>query len=208
LFRSNCGPLLIAKEPLSAEDITKAKVAIPGKYTTANFLFGLAYPQVGAKLSYLFSDIEDAVLNAEVDAGLIIHENRFTYQEKGLVKLADMGEYWEENTGMPIPLGGIVIKRDLPLDVKQKVDRVLAKSVTFAMKLPDQTMTYVRQYAQAMEDSVMQAHIGLYVNKFTADLGEEGRAAVERLFLEASAKNLVPTATQSLILEQELIKEK
>ncbi len=190
----NCGPLLIAREPLSAQQLQQGRVAIPGRYTTANFLLGLAYPQIRKKKEMLFSDIEAAVVNGEVSTGLIIHENRFTYQEKGLVKIADLGEYWEQTTGQPIPLGGIVIKRSLPIAVQQKVDRVLARSVAYALAQPAQVMPYVRRYAQSMDDAVIQAHIGLYVNDFTLDLGAQGRAAVSYLFEQARAKDLVPAS--------------
>ncbi|MEN0003413.1 MAG: 1,4-dihydroxy-6-naphthoate synthase, partial [Bacteroidota bacterium] len=121
---NNCGPLLIAKQPLAPTTIEKGPIAIPGKYTTANFLLGLAYPTASNKISMLFSDIEQAVVDEQVVAGLIIHENRFTYQDKGLVKLIDLGEYWETTTQMPIPLGGIVVNRKLPAEVQQKVNRV------------------------------------------------------------------------------------
>lgn len=189
---NNCGPLLIAKEKLTEADIHRAKVAIPGKYTTANFLLGLAYPEITDKEEMLFSAIEGAVLSGEVDAGLIIHENRFTYADKGLIKIMDLGEYWEGTTGMPIPLGGIVIQRDLPETIRRKVNRVLARSVAFALEDPDQTMDYVRQYAQEMDTEVMMAHISLYVNDYTQDLGKRGKAAVNQLFETADRLGIIP----------------
>lgn len=189
---NNCGPLLIARRPLSWEEVDAARIAIPGRYTTANFLLGLMRPQAAHKVEMLFSDIEDAVLRGEVEAGLIIHENRFTYQQKGLYKIADLGEFWESSTGMPIPLGGIVIRRDLPLEVQQCFNRVLARSVAYAMAHPAQTMPYVRAHAQEMDEEVMRQHIGLYVNEYTLNLGDRGRQAVRRLFQMAREKGIVP----------------
>lgn len=197
---NNCGPLLIAKRELPEAQVRQATVAIPGKYTTANFLLGLAYPEITDKKEMLFSEIEGAVLREEVDAGLIIHENRFTYADRGLVKIIDLGEYWETTTGMPIPLGGIVIQRSLPEEIKQKVNRVLARSVAFAQQQPEQTMGFVRQYAQEMEESVMMAHIGLYVNDYTRDLGQKGKAAVEHLFETANSKGIIPQYRESIFL--------
>lgn len=197
---NNCGPLLIAKVPTSREEITKATIAIPGKYTTANFLLGYAYPEAQNKVEMLFSDIEDAVLRGDAEVGLIIHENRFTYQQKGLVKLIDLGEYWEHNTQMPIPLGGIVIRRDLPGDIQQKVNRVLQRSVQFAFDHPKSSLPYVRAHAQEMDEAVMYQHIELYVNDFTKNLGDRGRAAVQHLFDVAAKNGVIPEQQQALFL--------
>lgn len=186
----NCGPLLIAKRPM--DSLAGAKVAIPGRYTTANFLFGLAYPEVSDKEALVFHEIEGAVLNGQVDAGVIIHENRFTYQDKGLVKLQDLGVFWESTTGFPIPLGGIVVRRDLSPDLQQTIDRVVQRSVRYALDHPQASREYVRAHAQEMEDSVMSAHIQLYVNEFTHQLGPEGMGAVRHLFEEAECKGLIP----------------
>ncbi|MCB0530762.1 MAG: 1,4-dihydroxy-6-naphthoate synthase [Lewinellaceae bacterium] len=189
---TNCGPLLIAREPITDATLQDGPIAIPGKMTTANFLLSLAYPEARNKPEYLFSDIEDAVERGEVVAGLIIHENRFTYQKRGLVKLLDLGEYWETLTGMPIPLGGIVVRKDLPKDVKQTINRVLRRSVDYAKAHPELVMPYVRQHAQAMEDAVMQAHIDLYVTDYTADLGAKGRETVQQMFQLALEKQIIP----------------
>lgn len=197
---NNCGPLLIARAPMPQEEIIEAKIAIPGKYTTANFLLGYAYPQARHKVEMLFSDIEDAVLRGDVDAGLIIHENRFTYQQKGLVKLVDLGEYWENSTQMPIPLGGIVIRRDLPPDFQLKVNRVLQRSVQFAFDNPKSSLAYVRAHAQEMDEAVMYQHIELYVNDYTETLGERGRAAVQHLFDVAVKNGVIPAQRQALFL--------
>jgi len=177
----NCGPLLIHKQGNSALT-SNSKIAIPGKNTTANLLLNIAFPYLQNKLEMLFSDIEQAVINGEVDAGLIIHENRFTYQEKGLEKIQDLGEFWEEETGLPIPLGGIVVKRDLPLELQQKIQRVLKRSVQYAFDHPKSAREYIRYYAQEMDEQVMYKHIKIYVNDFSLDLGVEGKQAVEEIF--------------------------
>jgi 1,4-dihydroxy-6-naphthoate synthase len=148
----------------------------------------------------LFSDIESAVLNGSVDAGLIIHENRFTYAEKGLVKLIDLGEFWEETTRMPIPLGGIVIKRNLPDAVKHKVNRIIRRSVEFAWANPQASEPFIAQHAQALDPAVRRQHIDLYVNHYSADLGRTGRSAVSHLFAVAQQQNLIPELNQSIFL--------
>jgi 1,4-dihydroxy-6-naphthoate synthase len=189
---TNCGPLLVARTPLSEAEIEAGRIAIPGEMTTANLLLGLAHPGARRKQAMLFSDIEEAVLRGDADAGLIIHENRFTYADKGLVKLRDLGEYWEQSTGLPIPLGGIVVRGDLDPDLQRRVSRVLRRSVAYAFAHPEQVMPFVRQHAQAMEDAVMQAHIQLYVTDYTLDLGEKGRHAVTEMFRLAEAKGVIP----------------
>ncbi|MFK8104211.1 MAG: menaquinone biosynthesis family protein [Saprospiraceae bacterium] len=197
---NNCGPLLIAKEAMTEAAIKKAKIAIPGKMTTANFLLSLAYPEATKKQAFLFSDIENAILTGQVDAGLIIHENRFTYQEKGLVKLRDLGEYWEESTQLPIPLGGIVTRRSFAPDLQQKINRVLQRSVRYAFDHPADSLDYVSQHAQAMSTEVMQQHIGLYVNNYTETLGEKGEKAVNTLFQKAIQKNILPKTSKNLFI--------
>ena len=197
---NNCGPLLIAKKHLSLAEINAAKIAIPGKMTTANFLLSLAYPQAQQKQGLLFSEIETAVLEEKVDAGLIIHENRFTYQDKGLVKLRDLGTYWEENTQLPIPLGGIVIKRSFDSSLQKKVNRVLKRSIRYAFDHPEDSLTYVSQHAQEMSIKVMKQHIALYVNHFTEELGTKGENAVETLFQKAIQQNILPKIEKNLFI--------
>lgn len=202
------GPLLICKRPelialglegLKAE-ISNLNIGIPGKYTTANFLLNLAFPRASNKVEMSFSDIETALLNNEIDLGVIIHENRFTYQEKGLHKLIDLGEYWEEHTKGPIPLGGIMVRRDLPEDIKQKVNRLIRRSVSFAFEHPESGFDFIRSHAQEMSKEVIYQHIGLYVNKFSVDLGEEGRQAVQTFFNEAHQQGIIPKTGQNLFL--------
>jgi 1,4-dihydroxy-6-naphthoate synthase len=198
----NCGPLLISKRPLSADDVHAGnlRIAIPGKYTTANFLLSLAFPTARDKTELLFSDIETAVLDGRFDAGLIIHENRFTYEAKGLRKIVDLGEFWEAETGAPIPLGGIVIRRSLSPDVVQRVNRVLRRSVEYACAHREASLPFVREHAQEMSDEVMYKHIDLYVNEFSVDLGPEGRRAVEVLFDRARAAGIIPASVGSLFV--------
>jgi 1,4-dihydroxy-6-naphthoate synthase len=199
----NCGPLLISKRAIAAEDVASGalRIAIPGKFTTANFLLGLAFPKAQDKTPLVFSEIESALLDERFDAGLIIHENRFTYADKGLKKIIDLGEYWEEETGAPIPLGGIVIKRALPGELKQRVNRVLRRSVEYAFAHRTASLDYVRAHAQEMSEDVMYRHIDLYVNEYSVDLGAEGRRAVELLFAKAAETGIIPEANSSLFLE-------
>lgn len=197
---NNCGPLLIAKAPIPLEKVPELKIAIPGKLTTANFLLSLAFPEATQKIELLFSDIESAVLDGRVDAGLIIHENRFTYADKGLVKILDLGEYWEQSTGMPIPLGGIVIKRSLPEAVLHKVNRVIRRSVEYAWANPAASESFIAQHAQEMDPAVRRQHIDLYVNNYSANLGPHGRAAVEHLFKVAAEKSIIPPQKQAIFL--------
>jgi 1,4-dihydroxy-6-naphthoate synthase len=197
------GPLLISKQPvLNLPSAMKTmRIAIPGKYTTANFLLSLAFPDALNKTEMLFSDIEGAVLSGEMDAGLIIHENRFTYHERGLTKLMDLGEYWESLAHAPIPLGGIVVNRSLSRDVQVRMSRVLRRSVEYAFANPDASRSFVKAHAQEMSEEVMYKHIDLYVNKFSIDLGVEGRHAVELLFRKAQELGVVTDLHPNLFVE-------
>ena len=179
---NNCGPLLIAKQALSDDELKSATIAIPGKNTTANFLMSFAYPDVQNKKEFLFSEIEKAVLEGKVDAGVIIHENRFTYQDKGLVKLADLGEVWEQTTQFPIPLGGIAIHRRVRPDIRRKFDALLKQSVQYAFDNPNASSDYVACHSQEMDEAVMRSHINLYVNQYSLDLGEKGKAAIQKMY--------------------------
>lgn len=195
------GPLLISRHKIYPDEISDLKIAIPGKNTTANLLLSIAYPNVKQKKEYLFSLIEEIVLSGEMDAGLIIHESRFTYQKKGLKKIIDLGEHWESITGMPIPLGGIVVNRKLPVEVQRKVNRVMKRSVEFAFEHPKESYPFVKQYAQEMDDSVMESHINLYVNEFTRDLGITGRKAIEALYGKASENGIIPIIRKDIFVE-------
>ncbi len=176
------GPLLITtKDTLHKKEVKDMRVAIPGQNTTAHLLFSFAYPAVKEKVFMVFNEIEDAVKNGRVDAGVIIHENRFTYQLKGLQKIQDLGEYWENNIHAPIPLGGIVGKRSIDRDHLLKMNRLIRKSLEYSFEHYPAVSDYVKQHAQEMEESVMLQHIDLYVNNFSLQLGDEGKIMVEKL---------------------------
>ena len=200
------GPLLITKnENLTIQKVIEQSaslsVAIPGKFTTANFLLGLAFPDLRNKQLSSFSDIEELVLSDEVDLGLIIHENRFTYQEKGMHKIIDLGKFWEEKTACPIPLGGIVVNRRIDKNTQLKIDRVLRKSVEYAFENPESGIDFIKLHAQEMEESVMYKHIALYVNEFSINLGMEGRNAIQTLFDLALELKLIPEIHQNIFLD-------
>ncbi len=176
-----CGPILIGSKKLDLTEMPQASVALPGQWTTAHLLFSIFYPKADNKHFMPFHKIEDAVLQGETDAGVIIHENRFTFESKGLVKLMDLGEAWENETSHPIPLGGIFAASSLPEEIIGQTEHLIKESILFAHAHPDVVMPYVRQYAQEMDDEVMRRHIDLYVNDFSLDLGEDGQAAVSLL---------------------------
>ncbi|MDB5287411.1 MAG: 1,4-dihydroxy-6-naphthoate synthase [Mucilaginibacter sp.] len=197
------GPLLITKQADVSNlisNISNLKIGIPGKYTTANFLLSLAFPNATNKQEIIFSDIENAILDGRIDIGLIIHENRFTYQDKGLHKIIDLGDFWEKRTDCAIPLGGIVANRNLALDVQHKINRVLQRSVEFAFANPKSGLEYIRSHAQEMSEEVMYKHIDLYVNQFSVDLGAEGKKAVKLLFDTALEKGIIPEIGENLFL--------
>ena len=185
------GPLVIAREQLSEDDINKGPIAIPGEHTTAHMLFRLRYPDASNKQFVMFSDVEQAVLDGKVVAGVIIHENRFTYRDKGLVKIIDLGDFWEDETGTPIPLGAIVAKRSLGPDVIERFDKALAASVSYAFENPSASADYVRRYASEMDPDVMRKHIETYVNEFSVHLGEIGTSAIHQLETRASEAGIL-----------------
>ena len=194
------GPLLISKRRIGVSELPGLRIAIPGKYTTANLLFSIAWPDVVTKTEYLFSKIEDALLEDKVDAGLIIHETRFTYYKRGLHKLADMGEYWETLTGLPIPLGAIVIKRNIPDDVALKVNRVVRRSLEYAYKDSFASYDFVSGNAREMDSTVMNNHIKLFVNEYTINLGNKGREAIIELFRISGEKGVIPLLPERIFL--------
>ncbi|OYT14220.1 MAG: 1,4-dihydroxy-6-naphthoate synthase [Bacteroidetes bacterium 4572_114] len=197
----NNGPLLISKNKHPEKDIPKLKIAIPGRNTTANLLLSVAFPGAHNKIEYLFSDIETAVINGDVDAGLIIHENRFTYSDRGLHKIIDLGEYWEKLTSSPIPLGGIAVKRELRRDLQLKIDKILTNSVRYAFDHPRGPLSFIKAHAQEMDEEVMYKHIKLYVNNFTRDLGTDGKKAVNTLYRKAREMNLVEDINRDLFID-------
>jgi 1,4-dihydroxy-6-naphthoate synthase len=200
---NNCGPLLISKRAIPRDEVAAGalRIAIPGRLTTANFLCGLAFPRAQDKTPILFSEIEPAVLDGRFDAGVIIHENRFTYEAKGLKKIVDLGEFWEGETGAPIPLGGIVVRRSSSDAVKRALNRIMRRSVEYAFAHREASLPYVRAHAQEMSEEVMYKHIDLYVNRFSVDLGSEGRHAIELMFARAQAAGIVPPLAAPLFIE-------
>lgn len=176
------GPLLICKKNFDKtnEKIAQQPIAIPGENTTAHLLFSLAYPAAKNKVFVRYDEVEDFVLQGK-GLGVIIHENRFTYQDKGLDKIQDLGDYWETHTGSAIPLGGIVVKKELDTELQQKIDRLIRKSIEFAFANYPLLNDYIRLHAQEMSEDVMRKHIDLYVNDFSVDLGNEGKKAIATL---------------------------
>ncbi len=199
----NNGPLLISKRKIYPDEIVSLKIAIPGKYTTANLLFSIAYPEAQNKIEYLFSDIEEAVSDSEVDAGLIIHENRFTYESKGLKKITDLGEFWESLTQLPIPLGGIVMHRKHGTEMQRKMSRIIKRSIEYAYARPESGLNFIRQYAQEMSAEVMRNHIELYVNNYSLDLGKTGKNAIRQLYAEAVERKLISMPVEPIFINED-----
>lgn len=173
-----CGPLLVTRQGVEL-DLAKATVAIPGQYTTAAMLLQLFAPSPVKTRIMVFDQIMEAVIRGEVDGGVIIHESRFTYEQHGLCCLQDLGSWWEESTGHPIPLGGIVARRSLGAEKISLIDKIIGSSVRYAFRNPDASRNYIKTHAQEMADEVVSSHIGLYVNPFSESLGDEGRRAVD-----------------------------
>jgi 1,4-dihydroxy-6-naphthoate synthase len=184
------GPLLITRTPeKNMEDSSNWTVAIPGRHTTAHVLFSKAFPQVTQKRFMLFHEIESAVLSGEVDAGVIIHENRFTYQQKGLHKIIDLGAYWEETTRSAIPLGGIVVHQSVNKKIAQQLNQLIVQSILYSDRQYPLLSDFIQKHAQAMSDEVMRQHIGLYVNEYSKDLGETGKKAIHSFIEEYERMN-------------------
>jgi len=177
------GPLLISKNDNGEifSSIEKKIVAIPGENTTAHMLFSSAFPAARNKLFLVFDEIEEAVLTGKADAGVIIHENRFTYQDKGLIKLMDLGEFWEKKTKAPIPLGGIIVRKDFDTKLQQKLETLIRKSLQYSLDNYPAISSFVSKHSQEMSEDVMRKHINLYVNDFSINLGEKGKAAIDKL---------------------------
>jgi len=192
------GPLLISKHSIqhSTFNFQQATIALPGKNTTANLLFSFAYPSAKNKKHMIFSAIEESVLNEQTELGVIIHENRFTYQQKGLHKITDLGEFWEEKMHAPIPLGGIAVKRSIDKEISLKIDGLIRKSIEFAFSNYPLITEYVKQHSQEMSEDVMRQHIELYVNNFSVDLGNNGKQAIETLY-KIAATQLPVSSIQS-----------
>lgn len=186
------GPLLISKRPIDRSELKDCRIAIPGQKTTANLLLSLAHPEATNKTELLFSEIETAVLDGSFDAGLIIHESRFTYAARGLHKIMDLGDWWEQEMQAAIPLGGIVIRRSLPKEVAAQVDTLIRESLAYSWKQYPELSDFVRANAQEMAEQVMRQHIDLYVNEYSTELGAVGRHSIQTLFDRAKATGLTP----------------
>lgn len=195
-----CGPLLVAKAPLDPAALQGKTIAIPGRYTTAHLLMRLYNPALENFLEMPFHEIMDAVMTGRADAGVIIHESRFTYQGFGLHQLVDLGEWWENETGLPIPLGGIVARRSLGAATIRTIEQALAAGVEYARNNPEAATQYIREHAQEMNEQVCAAHIGLYVNDFSQQLGTEGEQAITELLRRAEAAGLVPASEAPLFI--------
>lgn len=186
------GPLLVSRYRIYPDEVNDLHIAIPGRLTTANLLLGILFPGVTRKTEYLFSEIEEAVMDKACDAGLIIHESRFTFRKKGLLQIADLGEMWEREYHTPVPLGGIVIKRSLPFQLKKNFEKALADSIRLSFENPEPIWNFIKTHAREIDDDVIREHINLYVNEFSIDLGETGKKAI-RLLLQKGAEQGILT---------------
>jgi 1,4-dihydroxy-6-naphthoate synthase len=195
-----CGPLVVGRQSLPLTELRNKPIAVPGRYTTACLLLRLYDPGFTELVVMPFHEIMPAVVRGEVAAGVIIHESRFTFQEHGLVQLADLGQWWEEVSGHPIPLGGIVARRTLGETTLGRLNRALRASVEYARSQPAAARDYIRTHSQEMSDEVCAAHIDLYVNDFSLDLGKEGRAAVRALLERAEQGGIIPPSTLDLFV--------
>jgi 5,8-dihydroxy-2-naphthoate synthase len=188
-----CGPLLVARPGFNLSQLANASIAIPGHLTTANMLFRMYSPTSSNLMELRFDEIMAAVANSEVDAGVIIHESRFTYGEQGLICLQDLGQWWEESTGHPIPLGCIAARRSLGRERIEQIDHAIRQSIVWADEHREECLPYIREYAQEMDQQVMQDHIGLYVNEYSKALGSEGMDAIETFFRLGREAEILPT---------------
>lgn len=190
------GPLLVAKRMVNVPDVVHSSIAIPGELTTANFLLSFAFPMAKNKTAVLFSEIEDVVLMEKFDLGVIIHENRFTYHQKGLIKICDLGEVWEEKQQAPIPLACISAKKSIDSERRSQVSNLIKKSIEYAFSNYPEITPYTREHAQAMDEEVMRQHIELYVNNYSLNLGEEGLRAIElfrQVYGQIQSRTALPT---------------
>lgn len=201
-----CGPLVVAKNEYTMGELKGKKIAIPGKLTTAYLLlqlFDSAFSSAAKSSDLLimpFNKIMDAVANEEVDAGLIIHESRFTYPSYGLKQIIDLGEWWEKQTGLPIPLGGIIAKRSLGDGLNKKITKIIKKSIEYAFNNRSEPMNYIKEHSQELSEDVINQHINLYVNDFSFDVSQEGEKAVTELLSRAEEAGIIPKAKQGIFI--------
>lgn len=196
----NNGPLVISKRKLLPDELENSLIAIPGIYTTANLLFSIFWPGAKSKREYLFSDIPEIVLSGEADAGLIIHETRFTYKSMGLQMVADTGRMWEDFSGLPVPLGAIVVSRSVDEEIAARVNRSIRRSIEYAYANPLKSVEFIRKNAAVTDPEVTREHIKLYVNNFSLSLGEEGRQAIRRLYSVAQEKGVIGALPERIFL--------
>ena len=197
-----CGPLVVASQAVAPGELAAKRIAVPGKFTTAALLLRLFAPAAEQLVIVPFDEIMAKVRDGEVDAGIIIHESRFTYPQYGLREVMDLGQWWEETSGHPIPLGGILARRDLGAELITRVDRALRASVEYAHSHPDKVRGYVRDHAHEMEDEVMDAHIDLYVNDYTLDYDTDGEKAIADLFGSAEAAGIVEKSETPIFIDR------
>lgn len=196
-----CGPLVVAREEMDMPALRGKTIAVPGAFTTAFLLLQIFDPALREKIKIMaFNEIIDAVKYGKVDAGLIIHESRFTFQRAGLKKVIDLGDWWEKETGHPIPLGGIFARRGLGLELITKVDGCLRRSIEYAFAHREESVSYIKRHAQELEDEVINQHINLYVNHYSLDIGESGERAVEELFRRAEGQGIIESSNKSLFI--------
>ncbi len=195
-----CGPLVIARQETTMARLQGKRIAIPGALTTANLLLQLYATGYEDLLIVPFDQIMAVLNRGEAEAGVIIHESRFTFRQAGFHEVLDLGAWWENETGLPIPLGGILARRDLDIATIRTVDRAIRQSLAYARSAPLETRDYIKRHAQELDDTVIDAHIALYVNDFSVDLGEEGIAAVEALLRRGEARGLLPPSQKPLFL--------
>lgn len=184
------GPLLVSRRKIYLDELHDTVIGIPGKLTTANFLLDRAFPQIKEKREYLFSDIANAIMDSEIDCGILIHEQRFTYAENGLRLIIDLGAEWERLTGKMIPLGAIVVQRKLPIDVKKDLELLVRRSVEYALSNPNSSYNFVKKNAVELDDDTILKHINMFVNEYSIDLTQEGIDSIEELFNSAGYDNL------------------
>jgi 1,4-dihydroxy-6-naphthoate synthase len=198
---NGCGPLVVSRDYTRISELKGKRVALPGRYTTASLLFSLSFPDFGEAVFMPFHMIMDAVRKGEVDAGVIIHESRFTYASYGLKMVMDLGEWWENETGRPIPLGCVVARRSLGDAVVSDLEKALRDSIVYASERPSEASGYIRGHSREMNDEVCAAHIGLYVNDYSLDLGREGESALNALLDRAESCGLIPKSSKKLIIK-------
>ncbi len=196
-----CGPLLVARPGFDPSSLVTARVAIPGRLTTAALLFRMYSPPSQQLIEMRFDEVMTAVTQGEVDVGVIIHESRFTFAEHGLVCLQDLGQWWEESSGHPIPLGCIAARRSLGKERIASIDQAIHDSIVWADKHPEECLPYISKYAQEMDQQVMQSHIGLYVNDYSKDLGGEGMAAIEAFLRLGREAGILPVLSKGVTLQ-------